>query len=398
MYRVLIVTICTEQDDLRWRAKDEKTKSAARVWLSESEERRKKRLGEGKVGTLFFDVATCFSKTSVWPRGLGNFREMYDVPGTHGTIGLEAVKAHVKSVMLKTWDSLEDKGKSLHPASFFDSQVITHILMLDSALRGLTHCVVCKPHLLTVCNVNQIHAHMTTKGNKAILKGVPVISVMSFSFVQLGCLVAVTQEGNRVAHVFSNRLAQQPDSDRIGNQAKQTTKKINELKQQWLLEQASVFQTRWRGAKNAVANLVLTHLLTQNNSSSPAKTIAHSGPSGAAAVDDRASMPAQTEAGEGGESGGGSNSRMEKGKSGSKHNKLEKESVSQGGGGRGETGGGGSSKKGAATSYSKNSAVEKETVAKASIRKGNQAEEDSAEDSESELRCNNPNTPSYSCW
>jgi len=235
------------------------------------------------------------------------------------------------------------------------------------------------------------------KGNKAILKGVPFISAMSFSFVQVGRLVAVTQGGNRVAHVCGNRLAQQARIE-LGIRFKQPTKKINELKQQWLVEQASVFQTRWRGAKNEVANLVLTHLLTQNNSSSPAKTIAHSGPSGAATDADRAGVPAHTEAGEGGGCGGGSNSRMQKGKSGSKHNMLEKESVSQGGGGQGETGGGQSSKKGATTSYSKNSAVEKETVAKASIRKGNQAEEDSAENSESELRCNNPNTPSYSCW
>ena len=36
----------------------------------------------------------------------------YNVSGTHGTIGLEEVKEHVKSVMMKTWDSLEDKGKS----------------------------------------------------------------------------------------------------------------------------------------------------------------------------------------------------------------------------------------------------------------------------------------------
>jgi len=69
-------TICTERDDLQWRAKDEKTKSAARVWLSESEEQRKKHLGEGGIGTLFFNGANCFSKSSVWPGGLGYFREV----------------------------------------------------------------------------------------------------------------------------------------------------------------------------------------------------------------------------------------------------------------------------------------------------------------------------------
>ena len=189
-------TICTECDDLRWRAKDEQTKSALLVWLSASEDKRKKRLGEGGVGTLLVYVATYFSKSSVWPGGLGNFRKVYELPGTRGTIGLEEVKEHVKSVMLKKWDLLEDTGISLHPVSFFDAKVRLNIPVLSNALFGLTNCVVCNQPFLTVCDVNQIHAHLTLKGNKAILKGVPVISAISLSYVQLGCLVAVTQGGN----------------------------------------------------------------------------------------------------------------------------------------------------------------------------------------------------------
>jgi len=65
--------------------------------------------------------------------GAWDISARYNVSGTHGTIGLEEVKEHVKSVMLKTWDSLEDEGKSLHR-----SKVRLNILMLDSALRGLT--------------------------------------------------------------------------------------------------------------------------------------------------------------------------------------------------------------------------------------------------------------------
>jgi len=57
--------------------------------------------------------------------------------------------------------------------------------------------------------------------------------------------------------------------------------------------------------KNSVANLVLAHISTQNNSSSPAKTTANSGPTRTEAEGDEAIMHAENAAGERGESGGG---------------------------------------------------------------------------------------------
>jgi len=53
---------------------------------------------------------------------------------------------------------------------------------------------------------------LVTTDSMAVLHGIPLVSAMLLSYLQLACVVTVTQDGHCVNNLFNNRIARQTDS------------------------------------------------------------------------------------------------------------------------------------------------------------------------------------------
>jgi len=107
----------------------------------------------------------------------------------------------------------------------------------------------------------------------AVLQGISFVSAMSLGYVQLACIVAVTQGGRRVNNLFYNKQAAgHADSFLTGGQDRNlNTEQVTELRVAWLQVHTQNLLPSWRGFGTVVTLMVYEHMLYMHNSSTPDK-------------------------------------------------------------------------------------------------------------------------------
>jgi len=80
----------------------------------------------------------------------------------------------------------------------------------------------------------------------AVLHGIPLVSAMSFAYLQLACVLAVTQGGRRINNLFNKRVLDLADNFCAGGQDRNcNTKKATELRVLWLQAYAQNLLSSW---------------------------------------------------------------------------------------------------------------------------------------------------------
>ena len=130
----------------------------------------------------------------------------------------------------------------------------------------------------------------------AVLQGIPLVSAMSFTYLQLACVSAVTQGGRRINNLFNNRVQDLADNFRTGGQDRNcNTKKATKLRVLWLQAHAQNLLSGWRGFGTVVTSMVYENLLNVHNFSKSLDKV-HPGGRGEQAASNQAQAAARTPA------------------------------------------------------------------------------------------------------
>ena len=100
----------------------------------------------------------------------------------------------------------------------------------------------------------------------AVLQGIPLVSAMSFAYLQVACVLTVTQGRRRINNLFNNRVQDLADNFRAGGQDRNfNTKKATELRVQWLQAHAQNLLSSWCGFGTVVTTMVYENSLNVHN-------------------------------------------------------------------------------------------------------------------------------------